>query len=162
MKKAIYPGSFDPITFGHVDIIKRALEVVDQLVIGISINQEKSPLFTLKEREALVGECFLQDPRIEVISFEGLLIDFAKKMGTSLMIRGLRAASDFDYEFQLASMNRALDNNFETVFLMTGSETYFLSSRLVKEIAKLKGDVTKMVPEHVKKALTKKYLDGHG
>lgn len=158
MKKAIYPGSFDPITNGHVDIIDRALGIFDQLLIAISVNQEKSPVFTLDERKTLIEETFSHNDRIKVVIFEGLLVDFARKNDTGLVIRGLRAASDFEYEFQLAAMNRHMDKKFETVFLMTGSDTYFLSSRLVKEIALLGGDVAKMVPKHVKDALIKKRL----
>ncbi len=156
MRKAIYPGSFDPITNGHVDIIRRALTIFDELIIGISVNQEKSPVFTLEERRDLLLSTFPGESRLTVEIFEGLLVDFARNNQTSLVVRGLRAASDFDYEFQLAAMNRSLDHNFETVFLMTGSDTYFLSSRLVKEIALLGGDVSKMVPPHVVQALKKK------
>jgi pantetheine-phosphate adenylyltransferase len=156
MKKAIYPGSFDPITNGHVDIIERALRIFDNLLVAISVNQEKSPVFSLEERKALIEESFKGNPHVLVIVFDGLLVDLTKKMGTSLVVRGLRAASDFEYEFQLAAMNRSMDKNFETIFLMTGSDTHFLSSRLVKEIAFLGGDVSQMVPRHVMNALIKK------
>lgn len=153
MKKALYPGSFDPITNGHVDIIKRALTIFDGLVIGVLVNQKKSPLFSFKERKSLIEASFNNDPRIEVVTFEGLLVDFAKKYHLSIVLRGLRAASDFDYEFQLASMNRSMAPDVETVFLMSGSDTYFLSSRLIKEIVHLGGNVDAMVPRHVAKAL---------
>lgn len=156
MRKAIYPGSFDPITNGHIDIIRRAFTIFDKVVVGISVNGDKAPLFSLREREAMIREVFADDPRIEVKIFEGLLVDFAKAESTSLVVRGLRAASDFEYEFPLAAMNRSMDKNFETVFLMTGSDTYFLSSRLVKEIAMLGGNVEKMVPPHVEAALKNK------
>ncbi len=156
MKKAIYPGSFDPITNGHVDIIERALRIFDELTIAISVNQEKSPAFSLEERRILIEETFAKNKNLSVIIFDGLLVDLTKKVGISLVIRGLRAASDFEYEFQLAAMNRSLDKNFETIFLMTGSDTHFLSSRLVKEIAFLGGDVSSMVPKHVMKALINK------
>jgi pantetheine-phosphate adenylyltransferase len=153
MKKAIYPGSFDPLTNGHVDIIRRAFSIFDKIVVGICVNQDKSPVFSLNERKDLIEQTFSHDERLEVVIFEGLLVDFARAQQTSLVVRGLRAASDFEYEFPLAAMNRSMDKNFETVFLMTGSDTYFLSSRLVKEIALLGGDVDKMVPKHVAAAL---------
>lgn len=156
MKRALYPGSFDPITFGHIDIVTRALTIFDELLIGISINSEKTPVFSLTEREALLKQCFPDDKRVKVISFSGLLIDFARSENIPVVVRGLRAASDFEYEFQLAAMNRSMDRNFETVFLMTGSDTYFLSSRLVKEIAFLGGNISKMVPAHVATALNAK------
>lgn len=155
MKKAIYPGSFDPITNGHVDIIERALKFFDHLIIAISVNQEKSPVFSLEQRKELLEQTFKDEKRISVVIFDGLLVDFARASETPLVVRGLRAASDFEYEFQLASMNRKLDPTFETIFLMTGSDTYFLSSRLVKEIAALGGDVSNMVPNHVAAALKK-------
>lgn len=156
MRKAIYPGSFDPITNGHVDIIRRALTIFDGLIVGISVNQDKAPVFSLEERAALIHDAFADDARVQVEIFEGLLVDFAKRMNTNLVVRGLRAASDFEYEFPLAAMNRKMHPDFETVFLMTGSDTYFLSSRLVKEIALLGGDVSRMVPEHVARALQNK------
>jgi pantetheine-phosphate adenylyltransferase len=156
MKKALYPGSFDPITNGHVDIINRALTIVDELTIGISVNQEKSPLFSLSDRKAMIEETFCNNSRVRVAIFEGLLVHFAQKISVPLVVRGLRAASDFEYEFMLAAMNRKLDGDVETIFLMTGSDTYFLSSRLIKEIALLGGDVNRMVPAHVAEALYQK------
>lgn len=156
MSKVIYPGSFDPMTNGHVDIINRALSIFDEVVVGVTKNSEKSPTFTLEERMSLVKQSFSKEPRLSVEVFCGLLVDFAKEHQTNMVVRGLRAASDFEYEFQLAAMNRKLDPQFETVFLMTGSDTYFLSSRLVKEIAFLGGDITKMVPSHVSHALRAK------
>jgi pantetheine-phosphate adenylyltransferase len=156
MKKAIYPGSFDPVTNGHVDIVKRALTIVDELIIGILDNKEKSPVFSVNERKEHIEAVFPETTKVKVIAFQGLLVDFARQNNISVVIRGLRAASDFEYEFQLAAMNRCLDKDFETIFLMTGSETYFLSSRLVKEIAFFGGDVHKMVPKHVEQALKQK------
>lgn len=156
MKRAIYPGSFDPITNGHVDIVKRALLVFDGIVIAISHNQEKSPAFSIAERKKLIEETFRDDSRVEVAFFDGLLVDFAHKMQAPLIVRGLRATSDFEYEFQLAAMNRSIRADVDTVFFMTGSETYFISSRLVKEVAFLGGDVKKMVPPQVAQALSLK------
>lgn len=156
MKKAIYPGSFDPITNGHVDIIKRALLVFDHLLVAISHNREKAPLFSVAERKILIEETFLHNKRIEVTSFDGLLMDFSEQQQAHFVVRGLRAASDFEYEFQLAAMNRHVNPRIDTVFFMTGNETYFLSSRLVKEVALLGGDVSKMVPPPVVEALKKK------
>lgn len=156
MKKAIYPGSFDPVTNGHVEIIKRALLVFDRLLIATTHNQEKSAIFSLEERQKLIEQCFINEERVQVTSFEGLLVDFAQKNDTPFIVRGLRATSDFEYEFQLAAMNRSLNPGIDTVFFMTGSDTHFLSSRLVKEVALLGGDIRKMVPSHVAKALIQK------
>lgn len=160
MKRAIYPGSFDPITNGHIDIVKRALLVFDGLVIAILENQEKKPAFTIEERKELIESSFKDEKRIEVLSFDGLLLDFAQRIDAPFIVRGLRAASDFEYEFQLAAMNRSINSSIDTVFLMTGSETYFLSSRLVKEVAFLGGNVKKMVPPHVALALAQKNNKG--
>lgn len=162
MRKALYPGSFDPITNGHVDIIQRALTIFDHVTIGISINQDKSPLFSLAERKAMIEASFPKESRLSVTIFEGLLVNFAQKNQLPVVVRGLRAASDFEYEFQLAAMNRSMARDVETVFLMTGSDTYFLSSRLVKEIALLGGDVRAMVPHHVAEALYQKRDTAHG
>lgn len=156
MTRAIYPGSFDPLTNGHVDIVKRALLVFDDILIAIAQNQEKSPAFSVNEREDLIRQSFAGEKRIEVSSFDGLLVDFAQSMQTPFVVRGLRAASDFEYEFQLAAMNRSVNTNIDTVFFMTGSDVYFLSSRLVKEVAFLGGDVRKMVPPHVAEALARR------
>lgn len=156
MKKAIYPGSFDPITNGHVDIVKRALLVFDHVLIAITHNSEKSPLFTIDERKDLIKKSFNNDERIEITSFNGLLMDFSERQQANFVVRGLRAASDFEYEFQMAAMNRHVNPTIDTVFFMTGNETYFLSSRLVKEVAMLGGDVSKMVPSPVVIALKEK------
>lgn len=158
MKKAIYPGSFDPITNGHIDIVHRALGAFNKLTIAVLENRNKSPLFTTKERKAMLAEVFkAEQERIEILSFSGLLVDFAEQENASVIVRGLRAASDFEYEFQLAAMNRHLNKKVDTIFFMTGSETYFLSSALVKEVASLGGNIEKMVPKTIALALKEKF-----
>jgi len=159
MKKAIYPGSFDPLTNGHVDIVKRALQVFDRVVIALSHNHDKSAVFSFEERVFLIQQSFKEDPRLEIVIIKGLLVDFAHEQRTPFIVRGLRAQSDFEYEFQLAAMNRCLKPCIDTVFFMTGSDNYFLSSRLVKEVAFLGGDVSKMVPAVVVEALKNKRLE---
>ncbi|MCU0829495.1 MAG: pantetheine-phosphate adenylyltransferase [Tabrizicola sp.] len=158
MRIGLYPGTFDPITLGHVDIIQRAMALVDRLVIGVAINRDKGPLFTLEERVAMVeAECRMITPRtggeIVVHPFENLLIDCARDVGASLIIRGLRAVADFEYEFQMVGMNRALDASIETVFMMADARRQAIASKLVKEIARLGGDVSKFVTPPVVEAL---------
>ena len=146
---AVYPGTFDPITNGHIDIISRAVRLCDRLVVGVAINIGKGPLFDLEERVALVRDevALLDDgARIEVRPFDSLLIGFARSVGANMVVRGLRAVSDFDYEFQMAGMNRRLDPGIETVFLMASETNQFISSRFVKEVARLGGDVSSFVP----------------
>jgi pantetheine-phosphate adenylyltransferase len=148
----LYPGTFDPVTNGHLDVIDRAARIVDRLVVGVAINIGKGPLFPLEERVALVrAETDAIAARtgtiIEVVPFEGLLIGFAQQLGAQVIVRGLRAVSDFDYEFQMAGMNRRLDPKIETVFLMASETNQFISSRFVKEIAQLGGDITSFVPK---------------
>jgi pantetheine-phosphate adenylyltransferase len=148
----LYPGTFDPVTNGHLDVIGRAARILDRLVVGVAINIGKGPLFPLEERVELVrAETDAIAARtgtiIEVVPFEGLLIGFAQKLGAGVIIRGLRAVSDFDYEFQMAGMNRRLDHDIETVFLMASETNQFISSRFVKEIARLGGDVSSFVPK---------------
>ncbi|MFN6956494.1 MAG: pantetheine-phosphate adenylyltransferase [Acetobacteraceae bacterium] len=146
---AVYPGTFDPITNGHIDVISRAARLCDRLIVGVAINIGKGPLFELDERVALVrDEVGLLDggARIEVRAFDSLLIAFARSVGASMIVRGLRAVSDFDYEFQMAGMNRRLDPGIETVFLMASETNQFISSRFVKEVARLGGDVSSFVP----------------
>ena len=154
MKKAIYAGTFDPITFGHIDVVTRAIKVFDKVYIGVSA-EPKHTLFSQKERIDLIKH-ILPDPRIEVRGFSSLLVDFAKKLGASTIVRGIRAVSDFDYELQQTLMNRKLAPKIETIFLMPSEKNIFISSSLVKEIASLGGDVSHLVPDVVVKALKRK------
>jgi len=153
---AIYPGSFDPLTNGHVAIIQRGLKLFDRLVVAVANNPQKSPLFTVDERKQLIDEAFGHDPRIEIDSFDALLTLYAREKGISTILRGLRAVSDFDYEFQIANMNRQLMPDIETVFVMTGEDYFFVSARLVREVATFGGDVSSLVPKNVAAALAKK------
>jgi pantetheine-phosphate adenylyltransferase len=146
---AVYPGTFDPVTNGHIDVISRAARLCDRLIVGVAINIGKGPLFEVDDRVALVRDevALLEDgPRIEVLPFDSLLIAFARSVGAGMIVRGLRAVSDFDYEFQMAGMNRRLDHDIETVFLMASETNQFISSRFVKEVARLGGDVSSFVP----------------
>jgi len=162
MRIGLYPGTFDPVTLGHTDIITRAMALVDCLVIGVAINRDKGPLFTLEERVDMVqAECkAITDKvngKIMVHPFENLLIDCARDVGAGIIIRGLRAVADFEYEFQMVGMNRALDSSIETVFLMADARRQAIASKLVKEIARLGGDVSKFVPPQVATALRERY-----
>ena len=162
MRIGLYPGTFDPITLGHIDIIERAMALVDRLVIGVAINRDKSPLFCLDDRVAMVqAECQAiiskTGGEIVVYPFENLLIDCAKDVGAGVIVRGLRAVADFEYEFQMVGMNRALDNSIETVFLMADARRQAIASKLVKEIARLGGDVSHFVTPSVYQALKDKY-----
>jgi pantetheine-phosphate adenylyltransferase len=155
---AIYPGTFDPITNGHIDIIKRALRLFDRVIIVIAINAQKGPLFTLEERVDMINTCFIHNSDcVEVDATDGLIVDYAIQKNAGAIVRGLRAVSDFDYEFQLALMNRKLERRVETVFLMTGFRWIFISSSIIKDAAKHNGDVSGVVPAHVKSALKKKF-----
>jgi len=156
MRTAIYPGSFDPLTNGHLDVIERAAKLFDRVVVAVAKNDSKRPLFTLAERLALVKTAVSHLPHVEADSFEGLLIEYVARQKAQAVVRGLRAVSDFEFEFQLALMNRKLNDSFETIFMMPKDTYTFLSSRIVKEIAQLGGDVSLFVPPHVKSALTKK------
>ncbi len=165
MRTGLYPGTFDPITHGHIDIIRRACSLVDRLVIGVAINRDKGPLFTLEERVAMIeSECAAvateTGVRIVAHPFENLLIHCAEEVGASVIIRGLRAVSDFEYEFQMVGMNRAMNSDVETVFLMADASHQAIASRLVKEIARLDGDVGKFVPASVRMALAEKFAQG--
>ena len=154
----VYPGSFDPITKGHEDLIHRSLAFVDKLVVAVAVNVSKQPLFTLEERVALI-EKTVRDKAIEVRSFDGLLVNFARSVGATVIVRGLRAVSDFEYEFQMALMNRTLAPKLETVFLVPAFDLTYLSSSLVREVARFGGDVSAMVPEHVNELLVEKFND---
>jgi pantetheine-phosphate adenylyltransferase len=162
MRTGLYPGTFDPITLGHTDIIKRAFRLVDRLVIGVAINEGKGPLFPLDQRVAMVqSECETlgRNSGVEIIvhPFDNLLIDCARDVGASMIIRGLRAVADFEYEYQMVGMNRSLNDDIETVFLMAEARHQAIASKLVKEIARLGGDVTPFVPEGVAEALAHAY-----
>jgi pantetheine-phosphate adenylyltransferase len=156
MKIAIYPGSFDPITNGHLDILERALKLFDKVIITIARNSAKNPLFTEKERIALIHKATKDFRNVEVDSFDGLLVKYVQKKHAIAVVRGLRAMTDFEYELQMALMNRKLDENMETVFLMPNERYTYLSSNFVREIARLGGDVSKFVPAVVLKALQQK------
>jgi len=162
MRIGLYPGTFDPITLGHVDIIQRAMALVDRLVIGVAINRDKGPLFSLEERVAMVhAECAAIQAKtggeIVVHPFENLLIDCARDVGATVIVRGLRAVADFEYEFQMVGMNRALDASIETVFMMADARRQAIASKLVKEIARLGGDVSKFVTPPVQAALAARF-----
>jgi pantetheine-phosphate adenylyltransferase len=154
---AVYPGSFDPVTNGHLDIITRGLAVFDAVIIAILVNPQKHPLFTVEERVALIREAYKGEARVRVDTFSGLLVDYAEKVGASVIVRGLRAVSDFEYEFQMALMNRRLDPNIETVFMAPADGYSYVSSRLVKEVFQLGGDVSALVPKLVERRLREKY-----
>ncbi|WP_322866149.1 pantetheine-phosphate adenylyltransferase [Aquicoccus sp. G2-2] len=161
MRIGLYPGTFDPITYGHTDIIKRASAFLDKLVIGVAINRDKGPLFSLEERVTMIEEevaALARDTGTEIAvhPFENLLIDCAKDVGAKVIVRGLRAVADFEYEFQMVGMNRALDDSVETVFLMADARRQAIASKLVKEIARLGGDVSKFVPAEVNRKLLAK------
>lgn len=164
MRIGLYPGTFDPVTLGHVDIIRRACSLVDRLVIGIAINRDKGPLFTLEERVAMVeAECagISAATGTEIVAhpFENLLIHCAEDVGATMIVRGLRAVSDFEYEYQMVGMNRAMNDEVETVFLMADASYQAIASRLVKEIARLGGDVSGFVPPDVAEALSQRLAD---
>ena len=158
MRIGLYPGTFDPITNGHIDIIRRACSLVDRLVIGVAINRDKGPLFSLEERVDMIRSEvaeIAETTGTEIVAhpFENLLIDCAAEVNATVIVRGLRAVADFEYEFQMVGMNRSLDNSIETVFLMADAKNQAIASKLVKEICRLNGDVTKFVPARIKEAL---------
>ena len=154
---ALYPGSFDPPTNGHLDILSRTRRLADRTIVAILENDAKTPLFSVPERIAMIREVVGDDPAVSVRSFQGLLVQFAREEGASLIVRGLRAISDYEYELQMALMNRRLAPGIETVFLMAKEEYSYVSSRLVKEVARLRGDVTGLVPESVRQRLVARF-----
>ena len=157
MRIAIYPGSFDPLTNGHLDVVQRAAKLFDRVVVAVAKNEGKRPLFTLKERVALVNQSVAHLPNVEADSFDSLLVEYVVSRQARAIVRGLRAVSDFEFEFQLALMNRKLNENIETIFMMPKDTYTFLSSRIVKEIARLGGDVSGFVPVPVQAALARKF-----
>jgi pantetheine-phosphate adenylyltransferase len=156
MPVAIYPGSFDPLTNGHLSLIQRGLQMFDRVIVAIAVNPKKTPLFTIEERRELIRQA-CPDPRVEVDAFEGLLVEYAKRRKVNVLLRGLRAVSDFEFEFQLANMNRKLAPGIETVFMMTGEDYFYISSQLVREVATFGGDVTGLVPDNVHAKLLEKF-----
>ena len=157
MRRAVYPGSFDPVTNGHLDVIERASRLYDEVLVAIAHNETKAGLFSFAERVALLNEAVEHHPNVRVTQFDGLLVNFARKVEAQVIIRGLRAVSDFEYEFQMALMNRKLDGDVETMFLMPKEEYSYVSSRLVKEIARLGGDIEAFVPDCIVRALREKF-----
>ena len=162
MKTAIYPGTFDPITYGHIDVIKKSLKIFDRIVVATTDNINKNYYFSIDDRLSMIKNSLFKDlkldkRRITIIAFDSLTINLCKKYKSSVIIRGLRAVSDFEYEFQLAGMNRKLNNNIETIFLMSDVENQIISSRFVKEIIKLKGDIKKFTTKSTIKSLKQKY-----
>jgi pantetheine-phosphate adenylyltransferase len=156
-RTAVYPGSFDPITYGHLDILYRGLKIFDKIIIAVAKNIEKNPLFTVEERMEMIRETLKGSENVIVDSFEGLLVDYLRKINAKFVIRGLRAMSDFDYEFQMASVNRTLNPDIDTIFMMTSRDFFFISSRTVKEVASYGGSVKEFVPPNVEKRLKEKF-----
>src|SRR5512135_2327687 len=157
MRTVIYPGSFDPLTNGHLDVIQRATKLFDRVIVAVARNEGKHPLFTQQERVQMVARAIRGLPHVEADSFDGLLMDYVERRSAQAVIRGLRAVSDFEFEFQLALMNRKLNERIETIFMMPKDTYTFLSSRIVKEMAQLGGDVSAFVPAHVRAALVGKF-----
>ena len=157
MKLALTPGTFDPVTNGHLDVIARAAQLVEEVVVAVAASPKKKPLFTLEERTALAREATAHLPNVSVESFDGLLVDFARERGATVLVKGLRAITDFEYEFQMAALNYHLDSDLETAFIMSPPEYMYLSSSVVREIASLHGDVSDFVPQCVREALERKF-----
>ena len=158
-KIAVYPGTFDPITMGHLDSVNRSLEIFDRVIIAVAINPTKSALFSLEERLQMIRDCFPENHDKIIVDFvDGLLVDYAYKRGATSVVRGLRAVSDFEYEFQLALMNRRIEKEVETVFLMTGLRWIYISSSIIKDVARHGGDTSGLVPDHVCEKLRQKFM----
>ncbi len=157
MRKAVYPGTFDPVTYGHLDVIKRGSKIFDELIVAVGHNPLKKPLFTVKERTNMVLKYTKEIPNVKIDCFEGMLVDYMKEMQINVILRGIRTVSDFEYEFQMALTNRVLKNDIETVFVMTSQEYSFLNSSLIKEVVSLGGDISMFVPSEVEKMLQQKY-----
>ena len=157
LKTAIYPGTFDPVTNGHIDLMERALKIFDRLIVAVAVNDRKTPLFTLEERVELLKKCVPRSSKIKITSFDGLLVDYARSQKATALVRGLRAVSDFEYEFQMALMNRKLDRNIETIYLMPSEQYTCLNSGLVKEVARMGGRLDGLVPVPVSQMLKRKY-----
>ena len=156
-KLAIYPGSFDPVTLGHVDVVERSLSIFDEIIVLIAESSQKKSLFSVGERKALLQETFKKEKRVSVDTWDGLLVTYASQKKAQAIIRGLRAVSDFEYEFQMAAMNKRLSSKIDTFFMMTSEDTYFVSSHVVREVAKLGGALKNIVPSHVEQKLKEKF-----
>ncbi len=161
MRRAIYPGSFDPITNGHLDLIERAARLFDEVIVAVLINPAKTPLFTVQERVEIIREV-VRSPHVRVDTFDGLLVEYARRVGAQVIIRGIRAISDYEYEFQMALMNRRLDPTIETIFMMPAEPYTYLSSRLVKEVCGLGGDITGLVPPIVERKMKERLSEKRG
>lgn len=159
MSKAIYPGSFDPVTYGHLDIIRRSAKIVDELVVGVLVNKAKNPMFSIEERVEMLRHLTSDCPNVKIMSFEGLLVDFAREQKANVIVRGLRAVTDFEYELQMAQTNHIMEEEIDTIFLTTSLEYSYLSSSIVKEVALLHGDISKFVPEFVIEKIQKKIVE---
>ncbi len=157
---AVYPGSFDPITYGHINIVERALRIFDKVIVAVATNYQKKALFSPEERVEMIKEALKEHPNVAVESFEGLLIEYMKKKGARVIIRGLRATSDFEYEYHMASMNKSLYPEVDTIFMVTAKDFFFISSRTIKEVASLGGSVEEFVPPNVARKLREKFQRG--